>query len=100
MRTPKAPPRPPLGRARFRKYAKPVPVKVGRIDAGQAKPKESANTGSLGWGLSRKLYLSVGGETVYCQMNVSITIIGSKNSQEGQEGTPPPDNLTEIQGDL
>lgn len=73
-----------LTRAEFRHEARPVAIRIGGHLAGEAKPRESKNTGSLGWGLTAKLYLNVGGQTVYCQVNASVTIIGSKDSPEGE----------------
>jgi hypothetical protein len=79
-----------LSKCKFRAAATPVPVKIGHVTT-QAKPKQSKTSGSLGWGLNQKVYMSVDGVTVYCQVNLSITVIGSKTAPERNPGDPGPD---------
>ena len=82
----------PISRKGFRDKATPVKIRIGTIDAGEAKPKISKQTGSLGWGLVRKIYLTVGGKPQECQVGINITIIGSKSAPETtHEDDEPPE---------
>lgn len=77
-----------LSRFKFRRDATPIPVSIeGRV-VGDAKPKQSKTTGSLGWGLNAKCHMNVGGKIVYCQVNLSVTIIGSKTAPEMNSDDP------------
>lgn len=72
----------PVSREKFRKCAKPIPLKIGRTLIREAVPRESKRTSSLGWGLNTKIYVNLGGKPVQVQVNFSMTIIGSKKAPE------------------
>eukprot|EP00915_Cephaloidophora_sp_WS-2016_P010059 GHVH01014592.1.p2 GENE.GHVH01014592.1~~GHVH01014592.1.p2 ORF type:complete len:337 (+),score=97.96 GHVH01014592.1:2131-3141(+) len=47
------------------------------------KPKEF-NTGSCGWGLSRKVAFNVGDKELQCQLSVNCIVVGSKQWKSGE----------------
>jgi hypothetical protein len=67
-----------LSRAYFRRLAKPLPITLGQVAVGEAAPREFL-TGSLGWQWVCKTQLRVGECYVWVQINLSITVIGSKD---------------------
>lgn len=73
----------PITLATFRGKARPVSVAInGNVNA--AMPKEFS-TGSIGWFTNGKTVIEVDGVMVPCQINVTITAIGSKEMpKEGQ----------------
>jgi hypothetical protein len=76
-------------RQKFRRDARNLSVKIAGVQIKDLVPKENA-TGSLGWGLNDKLYLKIGDHTVRVQLNLSVTIIGSKETPESETEGPPP----------
>lgn len=67
----------PITRAEFREHAKPVTVKIGEVPM-MAEVKEFS-TGSLGWYLSGKTTVEVGGKPVSVQIGLNLTLVGSKD---------------------
>ena len=67
----------PVGRAAFRKDAKPVVVNIGGVPL-VAGVKEFA-TGSLGWYAQGKIPVEVGGVIVEVQVGLNMTCVGSKD---------------------
>jgi hypothetical protein len=66
-----------ITREEFARNAKPVEVTFRGANAPTAEAKEFS-TGSMGWYANGKVTLDVGGQRVDCQVNVTITVIGSK----------------------
>ena len=66
----------PVSRDEFRQQAQAVEVTIGGIPL-RAEVKEF-QTGSLGWHVSGKATLQVGGKPVSVQVGLNLTIIGSK----------------------
>lgn len=65
-----------MTRAEYRKHAEPIRVRVGELEL-TLDPKENS-TGSLGWGHWGKMHVTVGGESIACQLNINLTMIDSK----------------------
>ncbi len=66
-----------INRATFNEGAKPLIVEVdGRKMA--LSPREFS-TGSLGWFANEKSMIEVGGEPVKVQIQVNVTVVGSKD---------------------
>ncbi|MGE4160031.1 MAG: hypothetical protein AB7F75_13145 [Planctomycetota bacterium] len=66
----------PLTRDEFRADVKPLKLEI----CGQtvmATPKEFS-TGSLGWNITGKVLVEIGGKTVQVQVGANLTVIGSK----------------------
>jgi hypothetical protein len=68
----------PISRDEFRDKAKPVKVVIAGREF-EAEVKEFS-TGSLGWFLSGKIMVEVGGVRVPVQVGLNLTIIGSKDA--------------------
>ena len=66
----------PITRKHFQEHAKPVEVTVNGIPL-LAEVKEFS-TGSLGWYLSGKTTIPIGGTPVSVQIGLNLTIVGSK----------------------
>lgn len=66
----------PITRQQFKDNAKPVEVTVNGVPL-LAEVKEFS-TGSLGWYLSGKTSISIGGTPVSVQIGLNMTIVGSK----------------------
>lgn len=67
-----------ITREAFRKEAKPITVKVGETGDKLLEVKEFS-TGSLGWYANEKGTMKVGDQVVRVQMQLQLTIIGSKD---------------------
>ena len=67
----------PIDRATFRSSAKPVCLAINGANGHMAQPMEFS-TKSLGWHFGDKVFVDVNGVQVKCQVNVTITAIGSK----------------------
>lgn len=65
-------------RGQFRAHAKAVPVVLNGC-VFSADPKEFS-TGSLGWNLTGKMVIYVGGVAHKVQVGVNLTITGSKGA--------------------
>lgn len=63
-------------RAYFHARAQVLKVFLGDLPL-EAKPKVSSS-GSLGWSFIGKKQMAVGDARVWCQVNVNVTVIGSK----------------------
>jgi hypothetical protein len=66
----------PITRAEFHEKAKPVTITINNVPL-QAERREFS-TGSLGWYLSGKTIIDVGGTPVSVQIGMNLTIVGSK----------------------
>lgn len=78
-----------FSRAYFRKHATSLPLVLGGELLGEAKPREYT-TGSLGWGRVCKTLLKVGECYVWAQINLSITLIGTKALPRDDPAQAPP----------
>jgi hypothetical protein len=67
----------PIDRTTFLANAKPVSLAINGANGHQAQPQEFS-TKSLGWHFGDKVFVEVNGVQVKCQVNVTITAIGSK----------------------
>jgi hypothetical protein len=67
----------PISRQHFQEHAKPVEVTINGVPL-LAEVKEFS-TGSLGWYLSGKTTVSIGGTPVSVQIGLNLTIVGSKD---------------------
>ena len=65
-----------ITRKHFQEHAKPVEVTVNGVPM-LAEVKEFS-TGSLGWYLSGKTSINIGGTPVSVQIGLNLTIVGSK----------------------
>ena len=65
-----------ITRKHFQEHAKPVEVTVNGVPL-LADVKEFS-TGSLGWYLSGKTSINIGGTPVSVQIGLNLTIVGSK----------------------
>jgi hypothetical protein len=94
-----------LSRAYFRRHAQPLSIALGQVLVGAAKPREYL-TGSLGWQWVCKTQLKVGDCYVWVQVNLSMTVIGSKDlptdgptpgaQDAGQRPDPAPGNIDQF----
>ena len=75
----------PISREQFKSGAKPIKVTVEGREF-ELDPKEFS-TKSLGWNLSDKADVMVGGVKCKCQIGLNVTIIGSKEAPETKPGT-------------
>jgi hypothetical protein len=66
----------PITRKHFHEHAKPVEVVINGVPL-IAEVKEFS-TGSLGWNISNKTTITVGGTPVSVQIGLNLTIVGSK----------------------
>jgi len=66
----------PITRKHFQEHAKPVEVVINGVPM-IAGVKEFS-TGSLGWNISNKTTITVGGTPVAVQIGLNLTIVGSK----------------------
>src|SRR3954466_3222173 len=66
----------PITREQFRTTAKPVTVVINGKEF--TMPRKEFSTGSLGWYLTDKMTIEVGGQPVQVQIGLNLTIIGSK----------------------
>jgi hypothetical protein len=66
----------PITRGHFRQTAASIPVTIDG-NSYRAVPKEMS-TGSLGWNITAKMIVSIGGKDVEVQVGLNLTIIGSK----------------------
>ena len=66
----------PITRKHFREHAKPIEVNINGVPL-IAEVKEFS-TGSLGWNISNKMSINVGGTPVNVQVGLNLTIVGSK----------------------
>lgn len=78
-----------LTRAFFREKAKPYEVKIGSLKLGEMIPREM-QTGSLGWFFQGKERWKVGDASVAVQINLTVTIIGSKELPKDEQPAPAP----------
>jgi hypothetical protein len=76
-----------LTREQFRTHARPLPVVINGKEL-TAMAKEFS-TGSLGWNVNDKMAVEVGGQTVMVQVGLNLTIIGSKDLPQDQDGGGP-----------
>jgi hypothetical protein len=67
----------PISRKHFQENAKPVEVTINGVPL-IAEAKEFS-TGSLGWNISSKTTVNVGGTPVNVQIGLNLTIVGSKD---------------------
>ena len=67
----------PISRVEFHAKAKPVAVSIGNVPM-FAEVREFS-TGSLGWYLSGKTMIDVGGTLVSVQIGLNLTVVGSKD---------------------
>ena len=67
----------PITRKQFQDNAKAVEVTINGIPM-VAEVKEFS-TGSLGWNISNKTTINVGGTPVSVQIGLNLTIVGSKD---------------------
>lgn len=70
-----------LTRAYFREKAKALKIAIRgaegqEFDLGAANPREFS-TGSVGWTLAQKAYIKVGEASLYCQINMNVTVLNS-----------------------
>lgn len=66
-----------MTRAKFRSLAPALESTVAGVILKPMRPKQH-KTGSLGWRHNDKLTIQIGDEHVKVQVNVSVTLIGSK----------------------
>lgn len=66
----------PITRKHFQEHAKPIEVTINGVPL-IAEVKEFS-TGSLGWNISNKTAINVGGTPVSVQIGLNLTIVGSK----------------------
>ena len=66
----------PITRKHFQEHAKAIDVNINGVPL-IAEVKEFS-TGSLGWNISNKLTINVGGTPVNVQVGLNLTIVGSK----------------------
>ena len=66
----------PITRKHFQDNAKPIEVTINGVPM-VAEVKEFS-TGSLGWNISNKTTVNVGGTPVSVQIGLNLTIVGSK----------------------
>ena len=66
----------PITRQHFKEHAKPIEVTINGIPL-IAEVKEFS-TGSMGWNISNKMSINVGGTPVSVQVGLNLTIVGSK----------------------
>jgi hypothetical protein len=66
----------PITRNQFKDSAKPIQVTINGVPM-TAEVKEFS-TGSLGWNISNKTTVDVGGTPVSVQIGLNLTIVGSK----------------------
>lgn len=66
----------PITRKHFQENAKPIEVTINGVPM-VAEVKEFS-TGSLGWNISNKTTVNVGGTPVSVQIGLNLTIVGSK----------------------
>lgn len=66
-----------MTRTKFRKYAPDLAASIMGVNFKPMRPKQH-KTGSLGWRHNDKLTIQIGDEHVKVQVNVSVTLIGSK----------------------
>lgn len=69
----------PISRKGFLEGAKPLPITVDGQSRSPAEPKEFS-TGSFGWFHSDKMTIIIDGIPVKVQMNITMTVIGSKEA--------------------
>ncbi len=66
----------PITRKHFQEHAKPIEVTINGVPL-IAEVKEFS-TGSLGWNISNKTTVNLGGTAVSVQIGLNLTIVGSK----------------------
>ena len=66
----------PVTRKQFHEHAKPLEVTINGVPL-LAEVKEFS-TGSLGWNISSKTTVSIGGTPVSVQIGLNLTLVGSK----------------------
>jgi glucose/arabinose dehydrogenase len=66
-----------MTRSKFRSLAPDLESSVAGVVFKKMRPKQH-KTGSLGWRHNDKLTIKIGDEHVRVQVNVSVTLIGSK----------------------
>jgi hypothetical protein len=67
----------PITRQQFQQHAKPIEVNINGVPM-VAEVKEFS-TGSLGWNISNKTTVNIGGTPVSVQIGLNLTIVGSKD---------------------
>jgi hypothetical protein len=66
----------PITREQFHANARPITIQIGE-DRLEAEVREFS-TGSLGWYLSGKIKVDIGGVRVPVQVGLNLTVVGSK----------------------
>ncbi len=66
-----------MTRSKFRSLAPDLDSTVAGVNMKTMRPKQH-KTGSLGWRHNDKLTIKIGDEFVKVQVNISVTLIGSK----------------------
>jgi hypothetical protein len=66
----------PISRAEFKEKAKALPLVINNVPL-QAEVKEFS-TGSFGWSFNGKMAVVVGETSASVQINVNLTVVGSK----------------------
>ncbi len=85
---------PPITREQFRNGAKPLAVVINGKEMTAAVKEFS--TGSLGWNISDKMQIEIDGKPVMVQIDLNLTIVGSKDlPQDGGVSSPPPGGPTD-----
>jgi len=79
-----------MTRKEFRKHAEDLAITIGGDKVPNlARPREY-KTLSLGWSTAQKIYVKVNGKWVLCQLNMNITVLGSKalpdNPEDNSDG--------------
>lgn len=74
----------PITRKHFQDNAKPIEVTINGVPM-VAEVKEFS-TGSLGWNISNKTTVNVGGTPVSVQIGLNLTIVGSKELPKDSSG--------------
>lgn len=59
---------------------------VGGIVMPTALAPKEFKTGTLGWGAVQKVLIPVNGKQVLCQLNISLSVLGSKQLPEDDNG--------------
>ena len=67
----------PISREQFVANAKPLEVVINGVPM-TAEAKEFSS-GSLGWNISDKITVEIGGKAVKCQVGLNVTLIASKD---------------------
>lgn len=75
-----------MTRSKFRSLAPELESSVAGVTFKKMKPKQH-KTGSLGWRHNDKLTFKIGDEYVKVQVNISVTLIGSKKLSKEEMGT-------------